>query len=287
VGSPKGTLTMSARVAYMPLNTFPDAVSDTAALAAAGFAETLGCALHVTTFTVSIPQMHSPLGGFLINVPAMARAAEERSREEGHRLGTAIRNANRLTSLDIKQRKVVLGAALDAAALEARYFDVAVLPWSGETRTTQEDMTQSVIFGSGRPAIVVPPSVQLKAISHLAIAWDGSQVATRALWDALSFLHKDTHLTVLTVEDEKPISEKGMSLALKNSLTDRGYLAHVHELKLGSKSIAAALQDAALDAGATFLAMGGFGHSRFRDFVLGGATKGVLSDLRIPTLFSH
>lgn len=56
---------------------------------------------------------------------------------------------------------------------------------------------------------------------------------------------------------------------------------------LDGRSIAAALQDTALAEGAQLLAMGGFGHSRIRDFILGGATKGVLTDLRMPVLLAH
>jgi nucleotide-binding universal stress UspA family protein len=59
------------------------------------------------------------------------------------------------------------------------------------------------------------------------------------------------------------------------------------DIALDKRSISTALQEAALSEGAKLLAMGGFGHSRLRDFVLGGATKGVLSDLRLPLLLSH
>jgi len=67
----------------------------------------------------------------------------------------------------------------------------------------------------------------------------------------------------------------------------RGYAAKAQNLKLGRKTIAEVLQDVAISEGAQLLAMGGFGHSRLRDFVLGGATKGLLADLRIATLLAH
>ena len=59
------------------------------------------------------------------------------------------------------------------------------------------------------------------------------------------------------------------------------------EVTLGQKTVAEALQDAALSAQAQLLAMGGFGHSRIRDFVLGGATNGILAQLKLPALLSH
>ncbi|MBU0835206.1 MAG: universal stress protein [Alphaproteobacteria bacterium] len=58
-------------------------------------------------------------------------------------------------------------------------------------------------------------------------------------------------------------------------------------ISLDDRPVAVALQESALRAGANMLVMGAFGHSRIRDFILGGATKGVLADLRMPVLLSH
>lgn len=68
---------------------------------------------------------------------------------------------------------------------------------------------------------------------------------------------------------------------------EHGYQVAAGDVMLGKQTIAEALQEAALEAGAQILAMGGFGHSRLRDFILGGATQGVLNDLRLPVLLSH
>ena len=277
---------MKTRIAYMPLNTYPDAVSDDAVRAAVAFAASLGAALHVTTFAVNIPQMRSPFGSLVLDLPGMVRVAEERSRAECRRLEGVVQEAGSAIVLDLHQREVVLGAALDAAADEARYYDLSVLPWSGDSIAAQ-DMTQAVVFGSGRPTIVVPPSAHIETLHHLAVAWDGSRVAARALWDSLALLPEGSRITVLTVQDEKPLAAAGIGRMLASSLEKRGFAAQAQVIALGGRTIAAALQDAALDAGAAVLAMGGFGHSRIRDFILGGATKGVFSDLRLPVLMSH
>jgi nucleotide-binding universal stress UspA family protein len=91
----------------------------------------------------------------------------------------------------------------------------------------------------------------------------------------------------MTVRDEKPLSGANLAALLAASLEKRGYNATALDVMLGDRSVAAALQDAAIAGGAQLLALGGFGHSRVRDFVLGGATKGVLQDLRLPVLLSH
>ena len=64
---------MPNRIAYMPLNTYPEAAPDAAILASVGFAASLGCGLHVSTFAVDIPPVASPMGGFLINVEEWRR----------------------------------------------------------------------------------------------------------------------------------------------------------------------------------------------------------------------
>ena len=275
------------RIAYMPLATYPEAVANGSIQAATAFAASLECRLHVTTFSVGIPQVSSALSGLLLAVTGLVRAAEEKSKAEGHRLKELVHEvAGSRLDVDSTAREVVLGAALDAAAAEARYYDLSVLPWSGETVAAQE-MAQAVVFGSGRPAILVPPSASPAPLDHIAIAWDASRVAARALGDALPLLAEGGRLSVLTVQDEKPLGAPDLAGVLAASLAKRGFNATPLEITLGERTIAKALQDTALSEGARVLAMGGFGHSRIRDFILGGATKGILADLRLPVLLAH
>ncbi|MCB6179054.1 universal stress protein [Rhodobacter sp. Har01] len=278
---------MPDRIAYIPLNTYPEGPSDAAILATIGLAEALGCGAHVATFAVEIPPVASPLGGFLIDVEAMARAAEDRSKAECKRLRALIEaGAKGTCALQFSHHRPVMGAAPEWATFESRYFDLALLPWSPDAVSAQ-DMAQSLVFGSGLPVVLVPPSAQTERVDHIAIAWDESRVAARALGDALRLLTDGERVTVLTVQDEKALSGSGIAETLAASLELRGYAARAVNLKLGGKTIAEALQDAAIGEGAQILAMGGFGHSRLRDFVLGGATKGVLADLRLATLLAH
>ena len=278
---------MPNRIAYLPLNTYPEAAPDPAILSAVSFAASLGCGLHVSTFAVDVPQTASPIGGFLINVEGMARATEKRSKAECERLQALIEGATRPErNVSIVNHTLVLGAALDAATAEARTFDLAVLPWSGDTVSAQ-DMAQSLVFGAGVPVILVPPSAAVGSVDHIAVAWDGSRVAARALCDALPLLAAGGRISVVTVQGEKALANSGMAQTLAASLERRGYSAKAVNISLDGRTIAKALQDTALAEGAQLLAMGGYGHSRLRDFILGGATKGVFSDLRLAVLLSH
>lgn len=275
------------RIAYIPLTTYPEAIADEAIRAAAAFAAPLGCTLSVTAFAVSLPRSSAGLGDLLIDLPALVHSAEEKSRAECHRLEDLVRGVVASgVNVHCATRKVAWGAVLDNAAEEARYFDLAMIPWSGATVAAQ-DMAQAVVFASGRPAIVVPSSTPAASLDHIAVAWDGSRVAARALGDSLPLLAEGGRISVLTVRDEKPLSGSDLAGALASSLTKRGFNATPLETNLGKRTIAEALQHTAMSNGAQLLAMGGFGHSRIRDFVLGGATKGILTQLRLPVLLSH
>lgn len=278
---------MPNRIAYLPLNTYPEAIPDPAILAAVGLAASLRCGLHVSTFALDVPPTASPISGLIINVEGMARTAEERSKAECARLQALIEGAARPElNATITNQTVMMGAALEAAAIEARTHDLALLPWSADSLSAQ-DMAQSLVFGAGVPVILVPPSTAAASVDHIAIAWDGGRVAARALCDALPLLSAGGRITVITVQDEKALGSSGTAQTLAAALEQRGYPAKALNITLDGRSIAQALQEVALSEGAQLLAMGGFGHSRLRDFILGGATKGVFSDLRLAVLLSH
>lgn len=273
--------------AYMPLNTYPETASDPAILASIAFAAALGCDLQISTFAVDIPPVASPVGGFLIDTDGLSRVVEARSMAECERLRALVERIDGPThTVEVKNQKLVMGAAFDAVAAEARYHDLAVLPWADATLSAQ-DLAHALVFGTGLPVILVPPATPPTAVDHIAIAWDASRVAARALHDALRFLPPGGRVSVLTVQDEKSLNGTNLAQTLATSLGRRGYSAKAVDISLEGRSIGAALQDKARAEGAQLLAMGGFGHSRLRDFFLGGATKDVLGDLRLPTLLAH
>lgn len=275
------------RLAYIPLVTYPDSVPDDSVAAAVALAAALDCELHATTFAVDIPNVSTPIGGLLINIPEMIRTTEENSRAHCRRLQSLVlEKAGARIKAQCSNRQAFPGETGDAAAGEARYFDLALLPWSKDQLVTH-DLAQAVVFGAGRPTILVPPSDKSEPFAHIAVAWDASRVAARALADAMPLLAENARITVLTVQDEKPLAGHDIAEALAASLEKRGFRAQAQNVDLGRRTIAEALQESALEAGAGMLVMGGFGHSRIRDFILGGATKGVFTDLRLPVLLSH
>lgn len=280
---------MNTRViAYLPLISYPNPASEGSVTRSVEMAGRLGADIEATAFNAVIRRVSTPLAGIILNIPEMIRSAEEQSQKNCQSLAAwARRDASRMgISIECSQHAVSPEGINDFVASQARYFDVSILGLDKDNSVMRE-VAEAVIFGSGRPCILVPDNGSIKAIDHIAVAWDGSRVAARALSDARMLIGNGTHITVITVVDEKPLDEKGFAKRLATSLERRGLATTTQTLRISGASIGFALQDAAMNAGAQLLVMGAYGHSRLRDFVLGGATRGVLNNLQLPVLLSH
>lgn len=216
------------------------------------------------------------------------RTAEALSRQRGdHLLARIAQSASAagiaVTTESISAPLVVLR---DRATIQARNFDLALIGLRAgdpSVRMTAE----AVIFGSGRPSILLPDPCDIDTFDHVAIAWDGSRVAARAVGDALPFLDRARRISILTMVGEKQLAEDDAGESLADGLRRRGLKAGTASLDTQDRPIAETLQQRAIERGANLLIMGGYGHSRVRDFVLGGATEGVLSNPLMRVLISH
>ncbi|SFU21391.1 universal stress protein [Mesorhizobium sp. YR577] len=276
------------RQALVPFVTYPEAVTDAVTINAVAMAAKLDADLHALAVNVDIPPVSNALSRFLLNTPELIRQAEIKSGKRGMEMLTAVAKQAKQFDMDVTTKTLVAAPALlgDVAAKQARYFDFALVGWEANNATSQ--MTaEAVIFGSGRPTILLPELSTIGALDHIAIAWDGSRVAARAVADSRLLLERATRISVLTVVDEKPLDEGEMGERLAEGLRKRGLPAEAVAIRTADCPIGVTLQDHAIESGAALLVMGGYGHSRIRDFVLGGATEGILNDLRLPVLLSH
>ena len=273
--------------AFLPLVTYPDANSDAVAANAIAVTTFLDADLHATAFNADIPDVSNALSRLLLDLPELIREAEKQSSKRGDSLLAMVREqaAGKDVTLATDTSSAPIALLGDAAATEARYFDITLLGWEAGNPTSQAT-AEAVIFGSGRPAILLPELTAVGPIGSIAIAWDGSRVAARAVADARPLLERAWKIYVLTVVDEKPL-EKDSGERLAAGLRGRGLAAEAISIHAEDCPVGVSLQDHAIEHGANLLVMGGYGHSRVRDFVLGGATEDVLVDLRLPVLFSH
>ena len=101
------------------------------------------------------------------------------------------------------------------------------------------------------------------------------------------FLRLAKTVTIAVVTDEKTLPEENPGLRLVDYLDRHNISSTVALVQTQRRPIGRALQDHALAIGSDMVVMGAFGHSRMRDFVLGGATTGILRELKLPVLLSH
>jgi nucleotide-binding universal stress UspA family protein len=148
---------------------------------------------------------------------------------------------------------------------------------------------EALIFDSGRPVLLLPeePKRPLSGTpQRIAVAWDHSRPAARALGDALPLLRRAKRVEVVTITDEKPLPARRAAWLIEH-LARHEVEAVFEERPSGGKPIGEALETYALEHDIDLLVMGAYGHSRTREFVLGGATRSVLHRPAVWTLLSH
>ncbi len=170
----------------------------------------------------------------------------------------------------------------------ARYFDLSVLEQAEpETSAIEEKIIEATLFDSGRPVIVVPyiQKAPLK-LDNVMVCWDGSRAATRAIADAMPFLELAGRVEVVIVNERGKQDEIG-GADMGQHLARHGLTVEVRRIVAGDVGVADMLLSHAADAETDFFVMGGYGHSRLREFVLGGVTRSILRTMTAPVLMSH
>ncbi len=186
-----------------------------------------------------------------------------------------------------------LNASADGApgmlASMARRFDLSVVAQPEPDDTALGRLfIEAALFESGRPLLIVPyiQTAGLK-LGRVMVCWDGSRSAARAVGDALPFLlrAKITEVTIVSAERTKSDEMPGADIA--HHLARHGATVEVNRITAGDIDVANTILSRAADASADLLVMGGYGHSRMREFILGGVTRGILASMTVPTLMSH
>jgi nucleotide-binding universal stress UspA family protein len=171
----------------------------------------------------------------------------------------------------------------------ARCFDLAIVgqPEPGK-HSPDAPILEAALFESGRPMLIVPYiQRQPLKLDRMLVCWDGSRNAARALADALPFLTRAKSVEVVVVEGERGKTDQIAGADIAHHLARHGLKVDVKRLVKGDVSVGTVILSHAADAGADMIVMGGYGHSRLREFVLGGATREILQSMTAPTLMSH
>lgn len=177
------------------------------------------------------------------------------------------------------------GGVAEAAVPRSRLYDLAALAAADDEAGLFAEIASALMFQSGRPVLLVPDGGDTLRLGRVVVAWDFGRAASRALADAAPLLAHAASVELLVVTSDKEMPDRDGAGTLLANLARRGIEAGLREVDRGGRTVGEAIDAAA--EGADLLVMGAFGHSRMRDFVLGGATLHVLKTTRLPTLLSH
>jgi nucleotide-binding universal stress UspA family protein len=171
----------------------------------------------------------------------------------------------------------------------ARLRDLAIFPVNPED-PGQRSLVEALIFESGRPVLLLPETTTRQlplSFDRAAVAWDHSRPAARAIADALPMLQAAKHVHVVTVVDEKHLRKPHSGVELCTHLARHGVEVTFDKTPAEGRTIGEVLEGYAIERDIDLLVMGAYGHSRLREFILGGATKRVLTHPFTWTLVSH
>lgn len=211
---------------------------------------------------------------------ARERAALEARIKQGERL------------IAIRELLAASGIAAGDAAVQARHADLTIMmrPGASKPEDWRVSIFEGVLFGSGRPVLLVPPTWQRPEFArNVVIAWNGKREAARALADATPFLDNADQITIVTVDARPGFDGVGPAPGadIAAHLARRGLKVDVRNLDGLGREASVTLMEGAAALGADLIVMGGYGRARLSEWVFGGVTHAIIETCDIPVLMSH
>ncbi len=186
------------------------------------------------------------------------------------------------------------GSAEESLALHARYCDLLIMSKAlhdDQVTNLMPNLPEAVIMAAGRPVLMIPNAGTFETIGQRVLyCWDQRREAARAFADAAPFLERCKELVVLEVDrDQDMLQERDIQDGdFSNYCVRRGYPKPRHQVtESGDIGVGHVILNAASDAASDLIVMGAYGHSRMRQWVMGGASRTLLSSMTVPVLLTQ
>ena len=187
--------------------------------------------------------------------------------------------------------RVVDDPIINSVSLHSHYADLVIVGQEDpdDPRYVPIVTPDDLVMRAGRPVLVVPYiGVQGRFARHVMVAWNGGREAVRAVHDAIPIMQRAEQVEVVSINPIAPGSEERIPSAdICRHLARHGITANAQTIQARDIEVGDILLSRMADEGIDLLVMGAYGHSRFREMVLGGATKHILSSMTSPVLMSH
>ena len=281
------------RQILLHLPTYPDRTPLQGLESAAFLAQQLGARI-----TAQIPQLSDDpkswppvIGTFPLDFPQMMNEAVAISQANAANLAKDVVEAcaSFNVALDMRRGLTTFLGAPDALVDLGRLHDLTVMSLP-TLDSFAHDVIQTAIFGTGHPTLLLPSgngARPLRKLGKVLVAWDYSREAARTMADALPILARAKEVHILSVFGEKGLKTNCVASDLEKYLAAHKVQHQIDQVTIKDGTIGDCLLSHASEIKADLLVMGAFGHSRLREFVLGGATRTILSESRLPVFLSH
>jgi len=244
---------------------------------------------HLTGLQVHVlPELieySDPAGsGFLQTLLVESHEAAQKFHDSLAERFSALRVPHELRRLDVYPSTV--GNELAAVARIADLF-IGTRPYGVPTR--EERIEEAVLFKSGRGCLLVPPGGKSPArFDTVFVAWNNTREAARALAESMPFLRRARQVIVGIAEQHGASEQYGEAVGadIGRHLSRQGVVAEIRPIN-GWANAGEGLLNEARKSSADLVVMGGYGHSRFREWVLGGVTRHLLTHATVPILIAH
>lgn len=176
------------------------------------------------------------------------------------------------------------------AGAMARAADLILCPQLRGEASIGRHQLEEVVFSSGRPVIGLPASWSVKKLGNrVLVAWDGGREAARAVFDALPILVRADAVRVVSVQGflDEPVRQFTPGDDIAATLSRHGVKVEAISFRSTRGSMREELRTQALDFDADMAVMGCYGHSRFRERILGGVSRSMLKDIPFPLLLAN
>ena len=234
---------------------------------------------------------YSYVGSGAVMIAAAMERAEEEARATEKALTAALGAQSPGLRVASESAVTQLGALTDVVAARARYADLVVLPLPyGENRGVEDEaVIEAALFEGMAPVLIVPEKgMTANDPRRVVVAWNQSREALVAARRAMPFLRRAESVSIVVIDPPTHGAERSDPGGLLCQMMVRhGVHAEVTVLARTLPRVSDVLARHLRDCNADLLVMGAYGHSRFREAILGGATRDMLEKAEVPVLLAH